>query len=68
MVPIRRSDDVKGMRHVRGVMSVPSLNLRWRGRVERSRESASIAAAQAMVQAHRRNLSARRRIEGGWHG
>jgi hypothetical protein len=68
MVPIPRGDDVKGMRHVRGVMSVPSLNLRWRGRVERSRESANIAAAQAILRAHRQNLSARRRIEGGWHG
>ncbi len=68
MLPIPRSDDMKGMRHVRGVMSVPSLNLRWQGRVERSRESTNIAAAQAMLQAHRRNLTARRRIEGGWHG
>ena len=68
MLPILRSDDMKGMRHVRGVMSVPSLNLRWQGQVERSRESTNIAAAQAMLQAHRRNLTARRRIEGGWHG
>lgn len=58
-------NDVKGMRHVRGVMSVPSLNLRQRGRVERSRESANIAVAQAILLACRHAMAARCRREGG---
>lgn len=63
------SDQVRGMRHVRGVMSAPSLNLWRRGRIGRARESANIAIASATLQANRRFLTTRRRLEGGcWNG
>lgn len=65
---IARSVEVKGMRHVRGVMSVPSLNLRQRGRAEWSRENMKIAAELAALRAQRRVLTARRRCEGGRYG
>jgi len=67
-VLITKSAEVRGMRHVRGVMSVPSLNLRQRGRAERSRENAKISAALAALRAQRRMLTARRRCEGGRYG
>lgn len=56
------------MRHVRGVMSVPSLNLRQRGRAEWSRENTNIAAALAALGAQRRMPTARGRCEGGRYG
>lgn len=62
------SDHVRGMRHARSVASVPSLSLRQRGRAERLRESANIAAGLATLQARRRILTAGRRDEGGRHG
>lgn len=57
------------MRQTRGARSVPSLNLRHRGRAGRLRESADIAAAEATMQAHRRFVTVSRR-EGGdhWYG
>lgn len=56
------------MRHVRGVMSVPSLNLRQRGRAEWSRENTNIVAALAALRAQRRMPTAPRRCEGGQYG
>ncbi len=62
---IPRRDHVRGMRNIRGVMSVPSLNLRGRGRVERARERANIAVAGAVLQANRQFYRECRRIAGG---
>lgn len=62
---IPRREHVRGMRHIRGVMSAPSLHLRDRGRAERARERANIAVASAKVQASRQFYRECRRAAGG---
>ena len=64
MVLIPRSDHVRGMRHVRGVTSAPSLSAWGLGRAERRCEGMNIAAALATLQLNRRILAAHRRSEG----
>jgi hypothetical protein len=59
------SDNIKGMHHIRGARSVPSDNLRFRGRVGRLGESTSIAAASARLDAGRLFVAANRRTWGG---
>lgn len=61
------SDLMRTMCHARSMASVPRLGQRDRAEGW-WRESASIAAALAALQARRRILTARRRGEGGRHG
>jgi hypothetical protein len=64
-MPIPRSSQIRGMHHVRGVASVPSLSLRKWGHAGRWRETADIAAALAALRARRSVLTSRNRHDRG---
>jgi len=59
------AEQIRGIHHIRGARSVPSVGLRFGGRDRRLDESLSIAVASAQLHARQRLLAARRRVEGG---
>lgn len=60
-----RSDQIRGMRHIRGAASAPSVNLCRQGRDRRKLQTADIAAARAALAARRQVLGPRRYGAGG---
>lgn len=66
MVLVRGSDVLHGMRHVRGVDSVPSAFLRRQGRDDRTRQSEAIAAEKIMLRARRQVTDLHLSGKGGW--